>query len=75
MRNAIIQKLLDEYVEGDNSFVYLEKHTLRLLLAHLLTGEKPTYTPNEGELDQLLVESKVQFEEILQLLKEVQHGE
>lgn len=62
----------------NNSFAYLEKGTLNLLLAYLLSGEKSKAEEIDDEelemklikqLDEMLEESKEQFEEVIRLLK------
>ncbi|WP_409367239.1 hypothetical protein [Lysinibacillus sp. 38-6] len=62
----------------DNSFAFLEKNTLQLLLGSLLSGDKKvaeqkvdvqTRTNVVKELDNLLEENKVQFEDIIDYLK------
>ncbi|MFJ7951063.1 hypothetical protein ACIQZG_05965 [Lysinibacillus sp. NPDC096418] len=64
--------------EDDRSFVFLEKGTLNLLLAYVLSGErrKTTEEGNEefelkilAELDQTIENNKKEFEEIMELLK------
>lgn len=64
--------------EDDRSFVFLEKGTLNLLLAYVLSGERRK-TTEEGngefelkilaELDQTIENNKKEFEEIMELLK------
>jgi len=64
----------------DNSFAFLEKNTLQLLLASLLSGDKKVAEQKVDvqsqwnivkELDVLLEENKMQFEEILDYLKKL----
>jgi hypothetical protein len=69
----------------NNSFAYLEKGTLNLLIAYLLSGEKRRTGEigheeiyNEElelkimkQLDEMLEESKEQFEEVIDLLKKL----
>lgn len=66
--------------DEDNSFAFLEKSTLQLLLASLLSGNKGVPAENGGgqfelsivkQLDELIEETKVQFEEIMNLLKKL----
>lgn len=79
---SVIQQLVKEQLsrrnEQDNSFAFLEKSTLQLLIAYLVTGEKShveqlEYPQLEGkwmkQLDELLEESREQFEEVVDLLK------
>ncbi|MFJ7669158.1 hypothetical protein ACIQXI_18965 [Lysinibacillus sp. NPDC097195] len=62
----------------DNSFAFLEKNTLQLLLGSLLSGDNKvaeqkvdvqTQSTVVKELDDLLEENKMQFEDILDYLK------
>jgi len=64
--------------EENNSFAYLEKGTLNLLITHLIGGEKRKAEEIGDEeveikmikqLDEMLEESKEQFEEVISLLK------
>lgn len=65
--------------EGDNSFAFLEKSTLQLLLSHLLSGDRAPVENLTGqfelrvinELDDLIANNKVQFEEIMDYLKKL----
>lgn len=66
--------------EEDNSFAFLEKSTLQLLLASLLSGDKRVPVENGNgqielsmakQLDEMIEETKVQFEEIIDLLKKL----
>jgi len=79
---SVIQQLVKEQLsrrnEQDNSFAFLEKSTLQLLIASLVSGEKSQdeqiKNPQlEGkwmkQLDELLEETKEQFEEVVDLLK------
>ncbi|WP_342441877.1 hypothetical protein MHB40_23360 [Lysinibacillus sp. FSL K6-0057] len=79
---SVIQQLVKEQLsrrnEQDNSFAFLEKSTLQLLIAYLVSGEKSQVeqikNPQlEGkwmkQLDELLEETKEQFEEVVDLLK------
>jgi len=72
---------LPNYInEENNSFAYLEKGTLNLLITHLIAGEK-RITDKIGDeeietrmikqLDEMLEESKEQFEEVISLLKKL----
>jgi hypothetical protein len=73
-----LRNVSDFRKEGDNSFAFLEKSTLHLLLSYLLSGDKRA--PEENitgqfelrliqELDDLIADNKVQFEEIIDYLK------
>ncbi|MFE3575317.1 hypothetical protein [Lysinibacillus sp. NPDC059133] len=64
--------------EENNSFAYFEKGTLNLLITHLISGEKRKAEEIGDEeiemkmmkqLDEMLEESKKQFEEVISLLK------
>lgn len=64
--------------EENNSFAYLEKGTLNLLITYLISGEKRKAEEIGNEeleikiikqLDELLEESKEQFEELISLLE------
>ncbi len=66
--------------EEDNSFAFLEKSTLQLLLASLLSGDKRVLVENGNgqfelsivkQLDEMIEETKVQFEEVIDLLKKL----
>jgi len=66
--------------EENNSFAYLEKGTLNLLITHLIAGEKriadkigdeEIETRMIKQLDEMLEESKKQFEEVISLLKKL----
>ncbi|MEG0258684.1 MAG: hypothetical protein RR595_05175 [Lysinibacillus sp.] len=70
---------LKEYKKEDNnSFVFLEKGTLNLLIAYMLTGTK-RYKIEAGneeidiavveDLNQIIEDSKQEFEDIIHLLK------
>ncbi len=72
---------LPNYInEENNSFAYLEKGTLNLLITHLIAGEKRIVdkigdeeieTRMIKQLDEMLEESKEQFEEVISLLKKL----
>ncbi|MEK5233728.1 hypothetical protein MHB42_18700 [Lysinibacillus sp. FSL K6-0232] len=73
-----IQQLITEQLNRrngqDNSFAFLEKNTLNLLIAYLLSGENNSSEPIEEakliqQLDELIEDSKAQFEEVIHLLK------
>lgn len=80
-----LMNLSDYNNEQNNSFAYLEKGTLNLLIAYLLSGEKrkSEEVSHEGinneelelkimkQLDEMLEESKEQFEEVIDLLKKL----
>ncbi|MGE7625323.1 hypothetical protein ACQKMD_20645 [Viridibacillus sp. NPDC096237] len=66
--------------EENNSFAYLEKGTLNLLINYLLSGEKIKAEEIGDEeleiklikqLDEMLEESKEQFEEVISLLEKL----
>ncbi|WP_286923449.1 MULTISPECIES: hypothetical protein [Lysinibacillus] len=67
--------------DKNNSFAFLEKGTLNLLIAYLISGEKPKKQEiNNDEFDKYLVkqldevieESKKQFEEVMSMLGKFQ---
>lgn len=72
---------LPNYIKKENnSFAYLEKGTLNLLITHLIAGEKRIANEVGDEemeikmikqLDEMLEESKEQFEEVISLLKKL----
>ncbi|MFJ7737015.1 hypothetical protein ACIQ2D_11810 [Lysinibacillus sp. NPDC097287] len=73
-----IAKLNDNSKKNNNSFAFLEKGTLNLLIGYLLSGEKNQITlkVNEEfeikvvkELDEMIENNKKEFEEIISLLK------
>jgi len=79
---SVIQQLVKEQLsrrnEQDNSFAFLEKSTLQLLMAYLVSGEKSHVEQIENskleekwmkQLDDLLEESSEQLEEVVDLLK------
>lgn len=79
---SVIQQLVKEQLsrrnEQDNSFAFLEKSTLQLLIAYLVSGENSHVdqlenSKSEGkwmkQLDDLLEESREQLEEVVNLLK------
>ncbi len=66
--------------ENNNSFIFLEKSSLNLLLAYLLSGSKneATHLVNEEsearaleQLNQVMKENEGEFKAIINLLKEV----
>lgn len=84
--DSVIHQLMKEQLTNlsnssntkNNSFAYLEKGTLNLLIAYLLSGEKRKAEEIDDEelemklikqLDEMLDESKEQFEEVISLLK------
>ncbi|MEX3746929.1 hypothetical protein [Lysinibacillus xylanilyticus] len=91
--DSVIHQLIKEQLTNlsnssntkNNSFAYLEKGTLNLLIAYLLSGEKRKSEDvgheeiyNEElelkimkQLDEMLEESKEQFEEVIDLLKKL----
>ncbi|MCM3316477.1 hypothetical protein M3603_07270 [Rummeliibacillus stabekisii] len=63
--------------ENNNSFAYLEKSTLNLLIAYLISDEKKKPLSNNHkkidrkiikQLDKAIGDSKEQFEEVIRLL-------
>lgn len=66
---------LKEYsIEDNNSFAFLEKGTLNLLIAYMLSGEKRgTNEEFDGkvlvELDRVIENNKKEFEDIISYLK------
>ncbi|WP_281217118.1 hypothetical protein [Lysinibacillus capsici] len=79
---SVIQQLVKEQLshrnEQDNSFAFLEKSTLQLLIAYLVSDEKSHVEQIENskleekwmkQLDDLLEESRKQLEEVVDLLK------
>ncbi|EON71224.1 hypothetical protein [Lysinibacillus sphaericus] len=77
---AQLNKLPENSKEKDNSFAFLEKSTLNLLIAYLLSGEnrgKSEIVDEEFELwvlkqlDEILDVNKKQFEEIIDFLKKI----
>lgn len=70
----------DELRENNNSFIFLEKSSLNLLLAYLLSNNKyETSSPvNEEDekkavekINQLINENEKEFREIIGLLKDM----
>lgn len=70
----------DELQENNNSFIFLEKSSLNLLLAYLLSNNKyeTSYPVNEEEeskavekINQLINENEKEFQEIISLLKDM----
>ncbi|MDM5250692.1 hypothetical protein [Lysinibacillus sp. G4S2] len=87
-KDSVVHQLMKERLdnlsnysnEENNSFAYLEKGTLNLLITHLLSGEKRKVDEIGDEeremkmlkqLDEMLEESKEQFEEVIDLLKKL----
>ncbi|WP_285400013.1 hypothetical protein [Lysinibacillus sp. fls2-241-R2A-57] len=87
-KDSVVHQLMKERLdnlsnysnEENNSFAYLEKGTLNLLITHLLSGEKRKVDEIGDEeremkmlkqLDEMLEESKEQFEEVISLLKKL----
>ncbi len=79
MKDRLIN-VSDFIQEEDNSFAFLEKNTLQLLLASLLSGDKRVLVENGNgqfelsivkQLDEMIEETKVQFEEVMDLLKKL----
>ncbi len=80
--SSVTQQLLKEQLnrrnEQDNSFAFLEKSTLHQLMAYLVSDEKKNTGQNDipeleaklmKQLDEILENSKAQFEEVVDLLK------
>ena len=74
-----LNELKEDKQENNNSFVFLEKSTLNMLIIYLLmNGERRTDEEvNEDsqvkileELEQVIADNKKDFEEIITLLKE-----
>ena len=74
-------ELKEDKQKGDNSFIFLEKSTLNILLNYILLNSKePPYvkvdTESEVEssekIERIIADNKIEFEEILTMLKEVQ---
>ncbi|MGE7946092.1 hypothetical protein [Lysinibacillus sp. NPDC093688] len=87
-KDSVVHQLMKERLdnlsnysnEENNSFAYLEKGTLNLLITHLISGEKSEVEEVGDEeremkmmkqLDEMLEESKEQFEEVISLLKKL----
>lgn len=76
MKDQLSERKGDQ-LENNNSFIYLEKSTLNMLMILLMnTGQKSYGGVSEDsrvkvleEIDQVIVDSKKEFEEILTLLK------
>lgn len=86
--DSVVHQLLKEQLTNlsnssntkNNSFAYLEKGTLNLLIAYLMSGGK-SQTGEIGDeeieiklikqLDEMLENSKEQFEEVISLLKKL----
>ncbi|MFJ6209476.1 hypothetical protein [Lysinibacillus sp. NPDC092081] len=86
--DSVIHQLMKEQLtnlpsysnEENNSFAYLEKSTLNLLITYLISGEKRKAVEIGDEeleiklikqLDKMLEESKEQFEEVISLLEKL----
>lgn len=86
--DSVVHQLIKEQLTNlsnysnakNNSFAYLEKGTLNLLLAYLMSGEKSKAEEigDKGieikiikQLDEMLEDSKEQFEEVISLLKKM----
>jgi len=86
--DSVIHQLMKEQLtnlpsysnEENNSFAYLEKSTLNLLITYLISGEKRKAEVIGDEeleiklikqLDKMLEESKEQFEEVMSLLEKL----
>ena len=81
----IIQQYLQDHLsnpkDGDNSFMFLEKGSLNLLLAYLLFMNRQTASPVQKEtfdpstllakLDDLIEENKKEFEMLLDLFRSI----
>lgn len=72
---------LKEYSKEDNnSFIFLEKGTLNLLIAYMLSGDKRSTNEEVNEefkirvlkeIDQVIENNKKEFEDVINLLKEL----
>ncbi|MGE7997713.1 hypothetical protein ACQKOF_03345 [Lysinibacillus sp. NPDC093190] len=86
--DSVVHQLMKEQLTNlpnnsnaeNNSFAYLEKGTLNLLIAYLMSGEKSKAEEIGDEeieikiikqLDEMLENSKEQFEEVISLLKKM----
>ena len=81
----IIQQYLQNYLsapkDGDNSFLFLEKDSLHLLLAYLLFMNRHTTNPSKQDvlevspllvqLDDLIENNKKEFEMLLNLFRSI----
>lgn len=81
--SSVIQQLLKDQLNRrnvqDNSFAFLEKNTLQQLIAYLVSGEKSKNFEQRDhpelqtkwlkQLDEVLEDSKAQFEEVIDILK------
>ncbi|KPN95889.1 hypothetical protein [Lysinibacillus sp. ZYM-1] len=80
--SGVIQQLLKDQLsrrnEQDNSFAFLEKSTLHQLIGYLVSGEKKNIEQHDNvelqakwikQLDEMLEDSKVQFEAVIDILK------
>lgn len=61
--------------ENDNSFIFLEKDTLNLLMNHLLSNAEQRDSGDSqaeiiGALEQIIADNKKDFEEIITSLKD-----
>lgn len=70
----------DELQENNNSFIFLEKSSLNLLLAYLLSNNKfeTSHPVNEEDerkavenINQLINDNEKEFQEIINLLKDM----
>jgi len=80
--SGVIQQLLKDQLSRrnaqDNSFAFLEKSTLHQLIGYLVSGEKKNIEQHDNgelqakwikQLDEMLEDSKAQFEEVIDILK------
>ncbi|WP_341300793.1 hypothetical protein MHB44_21345 [Lysinibacillus sp. FSL H8-0500] len=73
--HQLIKEQLNRRNGQDNSFAFLEKSTLNLLIAYLISEETTSNEQPASEarlvqqLDKILADSKAQFEEVIHLLK------
>ncbi len=81
--SSVIQQLLKDQLNRrnvqDNSFAFLEKNTLQQVIAYLVSGEKSKNFEQHDhpelqkkwlkQLDEMLEDSKAQFEEVIEILK------
>ena len=78
--NNQLKDLKEDKQEDNNSFIFLEKSTLNILMSYLLMNSshrtvEEVSGDNEvmilKEIEQAITENKKEFEEIITLLKEV----
>ena len=78
--NNQLNELKEDKLEDNNSFIFLEKSTLNILMSYLLmNSSSKTVEEVSGdnevillkEIEQVIAENKKEFEEIITLLKDV----